>query len=393
VSAQVEAAIVVFGAAGLVGRRICGALARAKVPFEIAGRSSVALDAIAAEFPVAHVHLADATDALSLGRAFAGARVIINAAAPLGETAPAVLDAAITAGAHYVDVGGEQGVLHALYEQHESTARRAGLVALPGAGVDSVLGDLGAAWAAEYLVGAVDQDPSGPVKKSAPDRSAVRFEPMERIATNEPLDEVITTYVFDDLVLSAGSQRALFAGSAQKPLVWRRDRWEEGRAGDRRRVNAGTAFGGERDAICYAGNDVLAVPRHVAANLVASYVSTTRNAGAARALGLLARALPFVPKAATELLAPYADPNADYSRTRFAVITQVRRGFSAAQIVMRGHDLYATTAAIVAWCARALATRSAGPTGMRAPGELFHAAAALRALSSEAGLVIEPSFG
>jgi hypothetical protein len=382
VSARAEAAIVVFGAAGLIGRRICTALARANVPFEIAGRSEVALKKIADEVPVAHLHLADASDALSLGRAFAGARVIINAAAPLGETAPAVLEAAMMAGAHYVDVGGEQGVLHALYEQHESTARRAGLVALPGAGVDAVLGDLAAAWATEHLLG-----------EAIVERDAVRSIPAERLASDKPIDEVITSYVFDDLVLSAGSQRALFAGSTHRPLVWRRDRWEAGRAGDRRRVNAGPAFGGERDSIGYAGNDVLAVPRHIAADLVASYVSTTRSAGAARALGLLARALPLVPKAVSDVLAPYADPNADYSRTKFAVVSQVRRGFSAAQVVVRGQDLYATTAAIVTWCARALATRTSGPSGMRAPGELFHAAPALRAISSEAGLVIEPSFG
>jgi len=49
-------------------------------------------------------------------------------------------------------------------------------------------------------------------------------------------------------------------------------------------------LGGERDALNYAGSDVLAIPRHLAAELVASYASTTRSAGATRALGLLARA-------------------------------------------------------------------------------------------------------
>ena len=376
------AAIVVFGAAGLIGRRVCEALHRAHVPFEVAGRSQTALAAIGRSLPVSHVHLADATDPASLARAFAGARVIINAAAPLAETAEAVLEAALTAGAHYVDVGGEQAALHTLYERHESTARRAGLVALPGAGVDAVIADLAATWAARQLLGAPREE--GP---------AVRSEPAARLAEDRPLDEVVTSYVFDDLVLSAGSQRALFAASAHRPLVWKRDRWEMGRAGERRRINAGSELGGERDAIGYAGSDVLAVPRHLAVDHVASYVSTTRSIAAARALGFLARALPLVPRAASGLLAPYADPHADYARTRFAVISQVRRGFSGAQVVVRGRDLYRTTAAIVAWCANALATRTSGPTGMRAPAELFRAEPTLRELARACELALDPSFG
>jgi hypothetical protein len=377
----VEAAIVVFGASGLVGRRICGQLAKRGIPFEIAGRDDTKLAAIAQSLPVAHTHRADAMDPESLARAFAGARVIVNAAAPLAKTAAPVLEAALTAGAHYLDIGGEQAALHALYERHESTARHAGLVALPGAGVDSVIADLAATWAAQHLLGISD------------DGAPVRVEPAPTLGADSPLEEVITSYVFDDLVLSAGSQRALFAASAQRPLVWRRDRWEVGRAGERRHVNAGSELGGERDAVSYAGGDVLSIPRHMAVDHVASYASTTRSAGATRALGLLARALPFVPKAASELLAPYADPDADYERTRLAVVAQVRRGFSAAQVVVRGRDLYETCAAIVAWCAQALATRASGPSGMRTPAELFRSPSALREIAACAQLTIEPSFG
>ncbi|HEY0991616.1 MAG TPA: hypothetical protein VGD80_31405, partial [Kofleriaceae bacterium] len=89
----------------------------------------------------------------------------------------------------------------------------------------------------------------------------------------------------------------------------------------------------------------------------------------------------------------YAAADADYSRTRFAVVAQVRRGFASAQSVVRGCDLYRTTAAIAAWFALRLAERGAGPTGMRAPGELVRAEPALRAIARTADLTIEPSFG
>ena len=116
-------------------------------------------------------------------------------------------------------------------------------------------------------------------------------------------------------------------------------------------------------------------------------------AGSAAALRLLSRALPLVPRRASELLVPYAPADADYARTQFAVVAHVRRGFASAQIAVRGRDVYRTTAAIAAWFARCLAERRDGPTGMRAPAELVRAEPALRAIAGTADLTIVPSFG
>lgn len=366
--------VVVVGASGLIGQRVVGELVRDHVAVAVCRHTTP----VEVDLPT---HAIDVHDHASLARAFAGAKVVINCAGPLRETAAPVLVAAMTAGAHYVDVGGEQAVMHALYQRHESTVRKAGLLAVPGAGLDCVVGDLAAAWGAQHLLGEVEAGP------------AVRDVPVPRLADAHPLDEALVAYVFDDLALSAGSQRALFGAAFERPLVWRRDRWETGRAGEHRAINAGPALGGQRDALAYPASDAITIPRHVSAHLVATYTSTTRRAAAAGAMRLLARALPFVPREAGQLLAPYAAPDTDYTRTQLAVIAQVRRGFSAAQIVVRGHDVYRTTAAIVAYVARVIATRGAGPLGMLAPGELLRAAPALREIASVAGLTIEPSFG
>jgi hypothetical protein len=370
--------IVVVGAGGLVGRQLAEALAGAGLAVAVVGRRAPRVAGVAP----ARTFAADARDPAQLAPALAGARVVVNAAGPLRETAPAVLAAAIAAGAHYVDVGGEQAALHELHERHESAVRRAGLVALPGAGLDCLLGDLAAAWAAAHLSG--EPEPAG---------DPVRGEPAPRLAEDRPLDEIAVTYVLDDLAPSVGLQRAWFGAVGARALVWRRDRWEPARPGDGRRVNAGPELGGERAAIAHAGGDAITVPRHVAAGVVATFLSATRRPAAMSALRLLARALPLVPRAAADLLAPYADPDADHGRTRFAVVAQVRRGFQAAQIVVRGADVYRTTALAAAWAARHLAARGAGPVGMRAPGELFRARPALRELAGAAGLAIEPSFG
>lgn len=403
--------IAVFGATGMVGRRIAAALAdrdagaaagASPIAIRLVGRNRDALAELAGALPLGAAHVAVAGLAVPdvLARALAGARVVINAAGPMRDTAEPVLTAALAAGAHYVDVGGEQAVLRALYERRESEVRRAGLIALPGAGVDGALGDLAAAWAAEH-VAAIDRDDAASGDGSVSDAGAirdasddpVRSEPAPRLAEDRPFDEISIALALDDLALSAGTQRALFGAVGERALIWQRDRWEAGRSGDHRRINGGAALGGERDAVTFPGGAVITLPRHVAAHRVAAYISTTRNPTMAAAFRVLARAIPLLPRAATGVLTTYTAPDADYAATRLAVVAQVRRGFGAAQIVVRGRDLYRTTAAIAAWSARRIAARSTGPIGMRAPGELFRAEPALRAIARAADLTIEPSFG
>ncbi len=369
--------VVVYGATGLVGRRACAELDAAGASIAIAGRDRHALEQLA--LPAAEIRTGE------LARICDGARVVLNCAGPLAELGEPVLAAALAAGAHYVDLGGDQAFVHAMYERHESTARHAGRVAVMGCAVNGALGDWAAAWAAAHVCG---RDPR------VTDHDPVRAEPTERLGEDRPLDEVAISYVFDDLVLSPTSQRAVFANLQARGLAWRRDRWESvGPAAERRRVNAGPAMGGEREVASFPGGEVITVPRHVAARTIQTYVSTTRDKVAQTALRLMARALPLLPKRATELLAPYTPRDDEYARTRFAVVAQARRGFQAAQVVVSGSDLYRASAVIAAWVARHLAARATGPTGMRAPSELFRPAATLRELASLGALAVEPSFG
>jgi short subunit dehydrogenase-like uncharacterized protein len=368
--------VVVYGANGGAGQRACEALRASGVAFAVAGRDAAAIARLAGELGVPG--RACAAAALAPAITELRARVVLCAAGPLARVAVDVLDAAVAAGAAYVDVGGEQAVLRELHEAHESAARRAGIVAVPGCGLDCAVGDLGAAWAASVLTGAPLE---GPI---------VRAAPAARIAEDAPLDELAVTYVYDDLALSAAQQRAAFQRVGARPLGWRRDRWEP-MPGAGRRVNAGPAFGGERAAVPAAAGDALAIPRHVAAHVVSAFVSPTRRAGGA--LGLLSRALPLLPRAATELLSPTHTPDAEVARARFAIIIQARRGFDEARLVVRGADPRGTSAAIAAWVARALARRDgAGPLGMRSPAELLRPDLALRALADACGLTIELGF-
>ena len=375
--------IVLYGATGMTGQRAAAELGAAGASFALAGRDPVKLAHVASRFPAADVRIAELDDHGALVHAFADAKVVLACAGPAGVTNERLLVAALAAGAHYVDLGGEQAFLHAAYERHESTARRAERVAISGAGVDCVLGDWAAAWAAAYVCG-MERDPIG---------DAVRARPIDRLADDRPLDDVAVSYVFDDLTLSPGGQRAALARLHDRSFVWRSDRWEQvAPASQRRRINAGLEMGGERDVVSFPGGDVITLPRHLAAKQIQTFASTSRRAGTMTALRLLARVVPFVPKRATDALATYAPSDEEYARTKFAVVAQARRGFASAQVTVRGQDLYRTSAVIAAWIARQLAARSTGPVGMRAPSELFRPEPALREVAEAAGLVVEPSF-
>lgn len=373
-----SADIVVYGPTGLVGRRVCAALDAAGVAFAIAGRELGRVK----EWPEAERRTAHADDPHSLSQVFAAARAVVSCA-PMPVSEP-VLVAALAAGAHYIDLGGDQAAMHERYEHHESTARKSGCVALLGAGVDCLLGDLAARWAAAYVCG----DPNGDC-----DGDVIRDEPKPRLADERPLDDIAVSYVFDDLVLSPSGQRAVFAGLHARGLAWRRDRWEPcAPAAETRRVNAGLAMGGERDVTSFPGGDVISLPRHVATKTVQTFASTTRKRATQTALRLLARAMPLVPPRATEALVAYEPADDEYARTRFAIVAQARRGFTAAQVTVRGRDLYATSAQLAAWATRRLAARTAGPLGMCSASELFRPAPALRELAEICELAVEPSF-
>ncbi len=127
-----------------------------------------------------------------------------------------------------------------------------------------------------------------------------------------------------------------------------------------------------------------------------TFASTTRKRAAQTALRWLARAMPLVPTRATELLVAY-EPRADEVRTRrrFGVIVaQARRWLcGGTTLIVRGRDLYATSGAIAAWCARQLVARAAR-TGRHARGERIVSGPRRRCtnMATIANLAVEPSF-
>src|SRR6185437_4710039 len=119
--------LVVYGASGYTGRLIVAEARARGLDVAAAGRSRDRLAGLGAPVRVAAVD-----DGEALAAAFAGARVVVNAAGPFHMTAAPVLAACLKAGAHYLDVGGEGPVFEAL-ARYDAAARRAGVMVMPGA--------------------------------------------------------------------------------------------------------------------------------------------------------------------------------------------------------------------------------------------------------------------
>jgi hypothetical protein len=101
---------VVFGGYGVFGARVCRELARLGTKVAVAGRHGAQAEALARELGSGHSGLvADAEDAVSCRAALAGHAVAVDCAGPFSHRTPALLEACLEAGCHYVDIADDRG--------------------------------------------------------------------------------------------------------------------------------------------------------------------------------------------------------------------------------------------------------------------------------------------
>lgn len=132
--------IAVYGATGHTGRFVVREAQRRGLPVVAVGRSAARLDATTP--PSVPRRFAALDDPVGLAQAFAGCTVVINCAGPFLDTAAAVAQAALHAGAHCIDVTAEQASAQASFAELDEPARAAGRVVIPAAGFYGGLADL-----------------------------------------------------------------------------------------------------------------------------------------------------------------------------------------------------------------------------------------------------------
>src|ERR1700737_58914 len=134
--------VTVFGAYGHTGRFVVSELRKRGFTPILSGRDGAKLKEAGNAHPGSEVRVATVDDPASLDRALSGAVAVINCAGPFIDTAAPVIDAALRASIHYLDVAAEQAAVLAVFERFASAARDAGVVVAPAMAFYGGLGDL-----------------------------------------------------------------------------------------------------------------------------------------------------------------------------------------------------------------------------------------------------------
>ncbi|MBF6059756.1 saccharopine dehydrogenase NADP-binding domain-containing protein [Nocardia terpenica] len=129
--------VVVYGASGHTGRFIIRELRERGWDVVVSGRDADRLAALDGE-----ARPAAADDPAALDRALAGAAAVVNAAGPFARTAHPLIEAALRAGIHYVDVAAEVEVADEVTRRYQERAQAAGVTIAPSVAFYGGLGDL-----------------------------------------------------------------------------------------------------------------------------------------------------------------------------------------------------------------------------------------------------------
>lgn len=150
--------LAVYGANGHTGGYILTELRRRGLAPILVGRNADRLRAAAATAGLsdAQIRLADLDDPNALAAAFSGADAVISGLPAYIELGEPILTAAVAAGAHYVDIAGEQLFIKKVLDEYGPRAEAAGVTVLPGVSDTNLPADLIAELLAARLPGPVE---------------------------------------------------------------------------------------------------------------------------------------------------------------------------------------------------------------------------------------------
>jgi short subunit dehydrogenase-like uncharacterized protein len=134
--------IVVFGATGYTGRLASEALVRRGAKPVLAARSKDRVEAMAIELGGLESAVADVGQAASVRALVEAGDVLLSTVGPFVRWGDPAAEAAVEAGAHYVDSTGEPAFIRRIFEEYGPRAAAAGCGMLTAFGYDYVPGNL-----------------------------------------------------------------------------------------------------------------------------------------------------------------------------------------------------------------------------------------------------------
>lgn len=141
--------IVVFGATGYTGELTARALVRRGVRPLLAARSAARLEKLAADLGGLDIAVADVAEPRTVRALVEAGDVLVSTVGPFLRYGGPAVEAAVDAGAHYVDSTGEGPFIREVFERHGPRADARGVALLSGFGFDYVPGNLAGALALE----------------------------------------------------------------------------------------------------------------------------------------------------------------------------------------------------------------------------------------------------
>lgn len=348
-----------FGATGYTGELTAHALVARGLRPVLAGRSPERLAALARRLGDLQTATADVVRPASV-RALVGAGdVLISTVGPFLRYGEAAVQAAVDAGAHYLDSTGEAPFIRAVFERHGPAAGRAGCGLLTAFGYD---------WVPGNLAGALALRDAGPRARRVDIGYFVSGPTSGGSASGGS---------------ASGGTRASAAGILLEPsFAWRGHRLVTEPSG--RRIRDFDMDGQRRPGLSVGGSEHIALPRqHPELAEVGVYLgwfgpATRAVQGASYALSTAAR-LSGVRRGlqitASRLLpGSTGGPDAaSRARTRSTVVADTTDGGGnrLAQARLEGLNAYDFTANVLAWAAERAAAGELRGTGALGPVDGF----------------------
>jgi short subunit dehydrogenase-like uncharacterized protein len=325
-----QPSILVFGAAGHTARFVVEELQRRGRRALPCGRDAKALEAA---YPGAEVRVASISDAGSLDRALEGCSAVINCAGPFLDTAGPLIEAALRARVHYLDLTAEQASAAETFERFARPAEAAGVVVLPAMAFYGGLADLLATAA------------MGDWAEADAVTVAVALDSWEPTLGTRKTGQRNT---FRRQVVSEG--RLTFLADPPPRQTW----------------HFAAPFGAQ-EVVGLPFSETITLARHLRVREVHSFMNLA----------------PLSQLRDPSTPAPTAADGSGRSAQTFLMEVVARRGASERRASARGRDIYAVTAPLVVEALERILDGRSARRGTLAPGELFDARDMLAALAPE----------
>ncbi|MEP6989555.1 MAG: saccharopine dehydrogenase NADP-binding domain-containing protein [bacterium] len=319
-----EGYVGVFGANGHTGRFVAAELKRRGVQARWIGRDTVAVSALQSELRHGDVRCASVADATSLAKAFDGLGAVINCAGPFFDTSRPVIEAALTAGIHYLDVTAEQPTVLDTMARWDQPAKKTGRIVMPAMAFFGGLADLLAMtvlseWtdvdAIDIAVALDSWHPTWGTRITGQRNTATRLMVRGGVLVPVPDPPLYGTWAFPE------------------PF-------------------------GSQPVRCLTLSEIITLSRHVNAKAITSYMNMR----------------PLADLADESTPPPRVDDTVGRSEQHFVMAVRVRKGAEVRESAVRGRDIYAVSAPLIVEAAsRLLDGRHTEQGGVRSAGEIFDA--------------------